>query len=1565
MGASLSYAARTLIMCAPPAAYRGRVLSAEPPPDGEAGALSHLCFLWASGSVALGYERPLQEADLWQLAPHKRAADALEDLQLRWRAEQARAAAASPPQRPSFARAAWGSVRGRMAATFALKMGWLLAAMVGNVYLLRELVLFFAPPPSPQLPLWHGLLLCLGFALAETGRSVFVNQHWLVAVVAGVRLRAGVRALIFDKTLRLRVTAVSTGQAVSLLSNDTGRLLEACNYAEFLLSTPITILCALGVMLWLIGVSSLAGFAVLLLFTPLQARIGSVQGEQRRATAKITDERVRVMSELLTGIRLLKLYAFEAAFAEKVSAIRVRELSMLAKAAAVRILNNVAAFSLPVLVTLATFVTNALMGNSLSPAQAFVVLSLFNVVRFPLGVLPQSTRNLSEALVAAQRVQAFLDLPEVSADDLPVELPRESAADSSAAAAAAATAAAGGGGGGASALQRLRALTGSAEAELPADNVVVELRDASYVWDVPATPGAGKGKGAGAGAGAGASAGASTGTSQSVGASASTPAESTDVRVVLPPALAATAAGDSRSSDRSGASVPSLHGITLSVRRGQLVGVVGVVGGGKSSLLSSLLGHMQRRSGVALLRGRVAYCAQAPWIFAGTLRDNVLFGRDYDEARFRRVVRACALAPDFAILPAGDMTEIGERGINLSGGQKARVSLARALYADADVYLLDDPLSAVDAHVARHLWRRAVEGLRRAGKTVIIVMHARQYLARCDLCVVMDGGRVLEAGAHAELIVRGVDLGGAAEEGEGADALAAEADAEEEEERAAIAASSAAASATADELAGASAPKAVYIGDAATVDGAATGSSKTAVAAAVAAAATAAAAGMESAASDGGEAATAKAKAKAAVAAGSALVAAEDRAIGRVSGGTLVAYFAAAGGVPSILLLLLALFLSKGLTVFSSAFLAYWTMGGSRFSGIPALFGTAGAPTTRDSLLYAAVYGGLIGTVVLLNALQGLLFARATLAASRRLHDTVFASVMRAEVAWHDSQPTGRTLARFTGDVDVVDSALPPTLETCLEFLVSCLLSVVLIAAIFPAFIIVLVPLFGAFLFITRMFQRVARELKRLDNLARGPLVSHVTATASGLATIRAYGEGSRFARESSRLVDMSSRTYWQLYAMNRWVAIRVDVITTLMVTATALFCVFARESLSPGLAGLAISYSLSMAGILQYSMRLATETEQAFLSVERLTFFSTKLPWERECARGVAPISEAEAEAVLGASAGADADAAAAAPLLVVASSARAPAVAPVSAATAALCHASWLPSSFNRALIARGWPSRGRVDFLGVNVRYREGLPLVLRGVSFTAQAGHTVGIVGRTGSGKTTLSLALFRVLELAAGAILVDGVDAARVNLHQLRRRLSIIPQDPQLWRGTLRYNLDLFSEASDEAVWSALDRVGLAGFARVQPAQLGAEVQEGGSNLSAGQRQLVCLARALLRGSRVVLLDEATSSLDAASDALVQRTLRTHMRGVTQLVVAHRLETVADCDRVLVMDGGCVAEYDAPAALLGLAPRLEERREGDGQFCALVEATGAGVAASLRGAALAAYREKNGGGAAAL
>jgi len=661
------------------------------------------------------------------------------------------------------------------------------------------------------------------------------------------------------------------------------------------------------------------------------------------------------------------------------------------------------------------------------------------------------------------------------------------------------------------------------------------------------------------------------------------------------------------------------------------------------------------------------------------------------------------------------------------------------------------------------------------------------------------------------------------------------------------------------------------------------------------------------------------------------LTVAEERATGAVSVRTWVTYARSAGGSCAAPLgagIALALLLGKGAATASNAVLAL-TLAAS-----------------RD--LFLRAYAGTILAVLVFTSLQAVGFAFLTTRASRALHARALAAVLGASPRWFDSQPTGRILSRFAGDVDALDAALPPTLEAACEFVVTCALALVLLAAVYPAVIGPLAPLVAVFLLLTHVFKALARELKRLDNLSRAPLVSAAAAAAAGLASIRAFGREAAMKNSFAAHADASSRSYWSLYASNRWVAVRVDVLTSLTAAVIAALCVAFRDSIPPAVAGLAVTAALSLAGILQYTMRLTTELEQAATCVERLAAYDDPAVVDAEplTAGGEAPLGAAEAAALVAAAAPPPPPAGAAA------------ARAAAAAAVAPGLPREWSPAAWLPPLAAAEWPWAGEVVFKGASARYRDGLPLALDGVSLSVAGGSTLGIVGRTGGGKSSLVLALFRMLPLSGGAILIDGVDVARVSVHHLRARLAVIPQDPSLFTGTLRSNVDLFGAHADAAVLAALAAAGLGALARGADG-LGARVAEGGRNLSVGTRQLVCLARALLRGARVVVLDEATASLDAEADAAVARALAGALGGVTRLVVAHRLAAVAAADRVLVMANGAAAQHDTPAALLGLAPRAERERAGAGGapepplFAELVRACGPEEERALRAAAAAA------------
>ena len=1405
-------------------------------PLATAGLFSRLYYTWASPFIAFAAYggRRIEIADLWPLRTYESSAPAERVLAAEWEGEVARARARA--REPSFFNAAWRFVRREAALIVLYKLGWLLFSLISNAVLLREILLYFTSDRS----MGYGIGLVLAFLASETGRSVCVNQHWLVAALASSRLRSAARQLLYTKLLRLDRGGVTVGAAVTLLINDTQRLMEAVQYGEFVFSTPLTLLVTLGLMWWQLGPSVLAGFCVMLVLTPVQARIGKSIGRARLATIKVTEERTKAMNEVLAGIKFIKLYAWEGAFAGKIAGIRSREIAAMTRAALLRVLNSVIAFSVPVLVTLATFAAYEFWeAKPMTASAAFVAVSLFNVARFPLNIIPLATKNLSEAVVASRRLQAVLLQPDVAPGDQPIQIPApgtrprpmspgdgvHAAAPSEGSIAADAIALQmAADGEDADTVARVTAATG--DARLPAPDVAVEVRHATFVWvpDVAAPTAKGAAR-----------------TPAGKGAPAPAPAPAPGTPAAAAAATAAPLAG--------------VTDVSFQVRAGTCTAVVGAVGAGKTSLLSAMLGFMRRQGGAVLLRGATAYAAQVPWVFNGTVRDNILFGAPYDATRYAAVVYACALEPDFELLPAGDASEIGERGINLSGGQRARVGLARAVYSDAPILLLDDPLSAVDVHVGRHLWSACIHGfLRAAHRTVVLVTHQLQYLREADQVVVMAGGAVTALGTYDDLEARGVDLSGLSAEptDDGVDvpppagmsatttgSTAPVALASPPLTRATPASPGALSASTGGSGASVGRRKLIVGGSPTPLSA---HSSPAALLPTTTAGTAASAAPLRPVPPAGGQRGN------------GALTVAEERAGGAVTWATVTAYFAAAGSRRLVAPLLAVLLLSKGARQVTDYWLAWWT---------------SHPPDADLPHLYLGIYAATVAAVVLTTALQACSFACVTLRAARVFHDRVFASVMRARSGWLDTQPTGRILSRFAGDMDTVDN-LGWGVEQASELQVQVLVSFALVAIIFPWFLIPLVPIMALFVFIAAYFRRASRDLKRLDSVARSPMISHLQATMTGMQTLRAFGRTRAYAGAMSSAIDTTTRAYWAGYAANRWVAMRLDVQTTIIGGVTVALCIAAKGTMAASMAALAIVQALQTAGIFQFSVRLMSETEAQFTCVERLQHYATGI--EHEPITAGAPYTDAEATAALAAAGSTGATAGADASSIIVAPTHR--------TAVTSCGIPAWYAPAWNAALVRAAWPTAGAIAFNGVSARYRDGLPLVLRDVSFRVAGGARVGCVGRTGSGKTTTTLALFRLMDLAAGSITIDGVDIARVNVYHLRSRLAVIPQDPTLYSGTLRSNLDVFNEYTDAVLADAVAKAGLTDWVAGHPAGLGREVTEGGGNLSVGERQLVALARALLRRARVVVLDEATASVDTATDAAIQRTIRSHLGGAT-------------------------------------------------------------------------------------
>ncbi|XP_027481055.2 canalicular multispecific organic anion transporter 2 isoform X7 [Zalophus californianus] len=1127
-----------------PPFFSPKNVNPNPCPELSAGFLSRLSFWWFTKMAILGYRRPLEEQDLWSLKEEDCSQKVVRRLLEAWKKLQKqdagrKAAAASGkrvsgedevllggqprPQQPSFLWALLATFCSSILISMCLKVIQDLLSFV-NPQLLSILIRFIS---NPMAPTWWGFLVAGLMFVCSMMQTVILQQYFHLIFVMGVKLRMAIIGVIYRKALVITNSAKresSVGEIINLMSVDAQRFMDLAPFLHLLWSAPLQIILAIYFLWQNLGPSILAGVALMVLLIPLNGAVAMKMRAFQVEQMKFKDSRIKLMSEILAGIKVLKLYAWEPSFSEKVEGIREDELQLLRKSAYLQAISTFTWVCTPFLVTLTTLgvYVSVDQNNVLDAEKAFVSVSLFNILKIPLNMLPQLISNLIQTSVSLKRIQHFLNQDELDPQCV--------------------------------------------ERKTITPGYAVTIHNGTFTW-----------------------------------------AQN------LP---------------------PTLHSLDIQVPKGALVAVVGPVGCGKSSLVSALLGEMEKLEGTVCVKGSVAYVPQQAWIQNCTLQENVLFGRALDPTRYQRALEACAMLADLEMLPGGDQTEIGEKGINLSGGQRQRVSLARAVYSEADLFLLDDPLSAVDSHVAKHIFDRVIgpEGVL-AGKTRVLVTHSISFLPQVDFIIVLADGQVSEVGSYPALLQH------------------------------------------------------------------------------------------------------------------------------------------------------------------SDSFANFLC--------------NCGRDEDKESLKEDN---------------------------RTALEDTEDEVLL-----------TEDTLSNHT---DLTDNE-PVMYEVQKQFM-SSLATLVVIVASTPLFTVVALPLAVFYVLMQRFYVATSRQLKRLESISRSPIYSHFSEMVTGSSVIRAYGRSQDFKAISDAKVDTNQRSCYAYIASNRWLGVQVDFVGNCVVFFAALFAVIGRNSLSPGLVGLSVSYALQITLTLNWMVRMMSDLESNIVAVERVKEYSkteTEAPWVVEGSRPPA------------------------------------------------------------------GWPLQGEVEFRNYSARYRPGLELVLRNLSLRVRGGEKVGIVGRTGAGKSSMTLCLFRILEAAEGEIRIDGVNVADIGLHDLRSQLTIIPQDPILFSASLRMNLDPFGRYSEEDIWRALELSHLHTFVSSQPAGLDFQCSEGGENLSVGQRQLVCLARALLRKSRILVLDEATAAIDLETDNFIQAIIRTEFESCTVLTIAHRLNTIMDYTRVLVLDKGTVAEFDSPANLI--------------------------------------------------
>uniref|UniRef100_A0A669DN99 ATP-binding cassette, sub-family C (CFTR/MRP), member 2 n=1 Tax=Oreochromis niloticus TaxID=8128 RepID=A0A669DN99_ORENI len=1325
----------------------------------EAGApfLSRITFNWLNSMVLKGYKQPLVQEDMWDLnesdstafinerfqhfmKPELDAARVRFQNKMKKKSAKTRDSAQEDPQQSGLSS---GLGKGVSQDVLMMERGktedekkkkdskeeenypssWLITTiyktfkriLIESVcFKLLEDVLTFVSPQLLKLMIsftqdksryaWEGYLYAVLLMVVALLQSLTLQQYFQRCHVLGMKVRTALMAAVYKKALVVSNDTrkeSTVGEMVNLMSADAQRFNDVTTSIHLLWSCPLQIIISI-VFLWLeLGPSVLAGVGVMVLIIPTNALIATKARKLQIENMKFKDKRMKIMNEILNGIKILKLYAWEPSFQKHVEDIRGEELKVMKKFAYLHSFSILTSCCIPALVSLATFAIFVSVSNDnvLTAEKAFTSISLFNILRAPLAMLPMLIASVVQTAVSKKRLEKFLAGEDIDSD--------------------------------------------------------IVRQDPSFIQ------------------------------------------------------------------------LLCVSSVNLDIEPGQLVAVVGAVGSGKSSLMSALLGEMHSTKGFINIMGSLAFVPQQAWIQNATLKDNILFGSPHEEENFKKVIQACALAPDLELLPGGDLTEIGEKGINLSGGQKQRVSLARAVYSQADIYLLDDPLSAVDSHVGKHLFENVIgpNGILK-NKTRILVTHGISFLPYVDKIVVLENGVISEVGSYENLRASG-----------GAFSKFLDTYAKEQSNQG---------NSETEHF------ELIRDGDDAQPDGASEDTVSLTLEREDS---------IRRSQRNGSVRLRRNTSVKTSENAdepqkGQKLIEKETMETGQVKLGVFLQYLRAMGWGYSAMVFLIY-FIQTAAFTGQNLWLSDWTGDSVEY------YNMTYPSWKRDTRV--GVFGALGVAQGLFVFLGTLLLANASINASRILYSRLLNNILRVPMVFFDTTPIGRVINRFAKDIFTIDEAIPASLRSCLLCLMSVLGTVFVICLVTPFFAIVIIPLALIYFFVQRFYIATSRQLRRLDSVSRSPIYSHFGETVSGLSVIRAYKHQDRFLKHNEVTIDENLKSIYLRIVSDRWLAIRLEFVGNLVVFFAALFAVISRDSIDSNVVGLSVSYALNVTQTLNWLVMTTSALETNIVAVERVNEY-TQLKNE-----------------------------------------------------------ADWVTDTRPPQM----WPEAGRVQFENFKVRYRPELDLVLHGITCDIDSTEKIGIVGRTGAGKSSLTNCLFRIIEAAEGCIRIDDVDISTIGLHDLRNRLTIIPQDPVLFSGSLRMNLDPFDKFSDEEIWRVLELSHLQSYVSGLQEGLQHKVAEGGENLSVGQRQLLCLARALLRKSRILILDEATAAVDLETDNLIQNTIHKEFSDCTVLTIAHRLHSIMDSSRVMVLDAGKILEFDSPSNLL----------EKEGHFYAMAKDAG--------------------------
>ncbi|XP_027699446.1 multidrug resistance-associated protein 1-like [Vombatus ursinus] len=1243
-------------------------------PEKHASFISKMTYSWFNSIIILGYKKPLEREDLFELNDSDSSYNVCPIFEKQWRKniltnkkkQKFSFHKESKAKKPSLLHALWNTFNFSLIQVALFKVFADILAFISPL-IMKQMILFCE---NHHDLVWNGYGYAVVLFIVVILQTLVLQLYQRFNMLNSAKIKTAVIGLLYKKALNLSNSSrkkFSTGEIINLFSRDAQQLMDLTVNLNILWSAPLQILMAI-VLLWQeLGPSVLAGVAVLVLVIPINALVANRLKMLKKSQTKNKDQQIKLLNEVLQGIKILKLYAWEPSYQKKITEIRKHELEIQKSGGYLTVFSMLTLTCIPFLVSLATFGVYFLLdeGNILTANKVFTFMSLFNILRLPLFDLPTVISAVVQTKISLGRLQDFLHAEELNPENVETCYP---------------------------------------------GNYAIEFTDASFTWEK--------------------------------------------------------------------SQPPTLNDLNIKIPEGALVAIIGQVGSGKSSVLSAILGEMEKLKGTVQRKGSVAYVSQQAWIQNSKLQENIVFGSVLQKQYYERVLEACALLPDLEQFPNGDQTEIGERGVNISGGQKQRVSLARAVYSGADIYLLDDPLSAVDVHVGKHLFEKVIgsSGLLK-NKTRVLVTHNLTILPQTDLILVIESGKVAQMGTYQELLSKSKDFINLLQISSAQEKVHPSKEVSQSNYR--------------------TVPKDKMMEqkDSLPLD-------------------------QEK----------------------NFFMKKEKIPTGGVKFSSIVKYLQAFGWL--WMWLCVATYLGQNLvSIGQNLWLSTWTKE---------------AKQVKDTMEWKQLRNHKLNVYGLLGLIQGFLvcfgayiLTNGTFAASKTLHHQMLDSVMHLPFQFFETNPIGQIINRFTKDMFIIDVRFHYYLRTWVNCTLDVLGTILVIVGALPLFILVVIPLVFIYFTIQRYYIASSRQIRRLAGASRSPIISHFGETLSGVSTIRAFGHQQRFISQNRDLINENLVCFYNNIISNRWLSVRLKFLGDILVFFAALLAVLAGDAMDSTTVGLIISYALNITQSLNFWVRKTCEIETNAISIERV-FEYTNIKKE-----------------------------------------------------------APWIKS--NRP--PSHWPDKGIVEFVNYEARYRPDLGLALQNVTFQTHSEEKIGIVGRTGAGKSTLTNCLFRIVEKSGGKIIIDGIDISTIGLHDLRGKLNIIPQDPVLFSGTLQMNLDPLENCSDNELWEALELCHLKDFVQSLPKRLLHEISEGGENLSAGQRQLVCLARALLRKTKILVLDEPTASVDYETDNLVQTTIQKEFADCTILTIAHRLHTVMDSERILVLDSGRIIEFETPQNLI--------------------------------------------------